>query len=474
MRVFAQKQNQPQQKSSATPTRSNRSAPAPRHEAKPLLHLQRTIGNQAVLRLLRASANRLEASSDNEASATPYIHSETSTTTRFAHDFSRIPAHAKAPITIQPKLTVNTPGDIYEQEADHLAEHVMRMPDPKVQRACACGDECSKCQTEQPSQKHQRLQTKHGSSNAEQTTAPPIVHEVLASPGQPLDASPRAFFEPRFGHDFSTVRVHTEASAAASAQAVNSLAYTVGTHIVFNSGQYEPTASNGQSLLAHELTHVVQQSSSGSMTAQPFTIGPANNPAEREADAIAAAVAADAQMPLISRTSAAQLHRSAISNNERFLDLEPCNELACIDKYSCEDDTNGVECPDGTTNAFSKKNHKFSRHVRCDPECNKGITPCSDSNQELALPKKRFSMSKCDQTLTLCANGKSTTATVREESNKNSWEATRAVAAALDAGPDLHASIYPEPNDPDIKDDRKCTPKPTPKAAPKRAAGEEK
>jgi hypothetical protein len=82
---------------------------------------------------------------------------------------------------------------------------------------------------------------------------------VLNSPGQPLNGGTRAFMEPRFGHDFSRVRVHADAKAAESAQAVNALAYTVGTDVVFGNGQYEPATANGQRLLGHELAHVVQQ-----------------------------------------------------------------------------------------------------------------------------------------------------------------------------------------------------------------------
>jgi hypothetical protein len=263
MRAFAEKQNQPQQKSSAGLTRSNRLLTAASQSANPLMYLQRTIGNQATLRLLQAGANCPEASSDTEASPTTEIGSETPTTTRFAHDFSRIPVHTPAPITIQPKLTVNTPEDIYEQEADHIAQQVMRMLEPKLQPACACGGGCPSCQTEQPGQEHQRLQTKRvGSGDSGPVAAPPIVHEVLASPGQPLDASARAFFEPRFGHDFSHVRVHTDAKAASSAHAVNAWAYTVGQNVVFASGLYMPQSNEGRSLLAHELSHVLQQRSS--------------------------------------------------------------------------------------------------------------------------------------------------------------------------------------------------------------------
>jgi outer membrane protein OmpA-like peptidoglycan-associated protein len=89
---------------------------------------------------------------------------------------------------------------------------------------------------------------------------PPIVHEVLRSSGQRLAPETRAFMEPRFGRDFSQVRVHADARAAASARAVNALAYTVGTSIVFGQGRYAPGNSQGRRLLAHELSHVLQQS----------------------------------------------------------------------------------------------------------------------------------------------------------------------------------------------------------------------
>jgi hypothetical protein len=87
------------------------------------------------------------------------------------------------------------------------------------------------------------------------------VHEVLRSPGQPLDTATRAFFEPRFGQDLSQVRVHADEKAAGSAQAVDALAYTVGRNVVFGRGQFSPGTAAGQKLLAHELAHTVQQSS---------------------------------------------------------------------------------------------------------------------------------------------------------------------------------------------------------------------
>jgi Domain of unknown function (DUF4157) len=180
---------------------------------------------------------------------------------RFGYDFSRIPIHSPAAGVIQTKLAINEPGDQYEQEADRISQQVMRMPEPQLQRACACGGACAKCQMEQVGQEHERLQTKRvQASDTGQTTAPPIVHDVLRSPGQPLDAATRGFMEPRFGYDFSRVRVHTGATAEQSAHDVEALAYTVGHDIVFGAGRFVPGTQEGQRLLAHELTHVVQQS----------------------------------------------------------------------------------------------------------------------------------------------------------------------------------------------------------------------
>ena len=111
----------------------------------------------------------------------------------------------------------------------------------------------------------------------------PIVHDVLSSPGQPLDASTRTFMESRFGHDFSQVRVHTDERAAESARTVNALAYTVGQDIVFKEGHYQPSVPAGQPLLAHELAHVVQQGRGGSI---PPQLSP-QSPLEQAADSTA-------------------------------------------------------------------------------------------------------------------------------------------------------------------------------------------
>ncbi len=113
--------------------------------------------------------------------------------------------------------------------------------------------------------------------------APAIVRKVLDSPGRPLDPAARAFLEPRFGHDFSQVRIHTDAEAVESAQAVNAQAYTVGRSIVFASGQYRPMEAEGQPLIAHELAHVVQQAGLPG-AGRSLEVGPSEDASEREAE----------------------------------------------------------------------------------------------------------------------------------------------------------------------------------------------
>lgn len=124
------------------------------------------------------------------------------------------------------------------------------------------------------------------------SSVPPIVHDVLQSPSRPLDVTTRAFFEPRFGMDFSAVRLHTDEKAAQSARAVNALAYTAGRDIVFSEGQYRPSTTQGRELLAHELTHVAQQSASASKP--DVTIGPVQSPAESEAEIVSRQVMSSA------------------------------------------------------------------------------------------------------------------------------------------------------------------------------------
>ena len=227
-----------------------------------ILFLQRTIGNQAVQRLFESSV-------------------------------------------IQAKLKIGQPNDIYEQEADRVAEQVMSMPEPRLQRQAEEEEEEEELiQTKPLAEQIIPLVQRQGEEEEEETLqakpfssqitplierqaepeeeeeepeeevlqtkgrtghCPEVIPELesriqsLKGGGQPLPKSVRTFFEPRFGHDFSQVRIHTDGQASESVRKSNAKAYTVGRDVVFGAGQYAPHSTEGKGLLAHELAHVVQQ-----------------------------------------------------------------------------------------------------------------------------------------------------------------------------------------------------------------------
>jgi len=245
------------------------------------LRLQAALGNQATARLLRAQVAeaRIEISGPQDA--------EEREAEQVAGEVVRMPepgvaesslapaapvqracatcggeaAHGSSgsPHPVQAKLEVSDPGDALEIEAERVADEVMRMPEPgaavpppmgrsgeRVDRACAActaQDELQRTASDMPGE----------------AVVPQIVHDVLGSPGRPLAPATRAFMEPRFGRDFGNVRIHDDARAGASARAVNALAYTHGSDIVFDAGRYAPDTDAGKHLLAHELTHTIQQ-----------------------------------------------------------------------------------------------------------------------------------------------------------------------------------------------------------------------
>jgi len=139
---------------------------------------------------------------------------------------------------------------------------------------------------------------------------------VLRSPGQPLDAGTRAFMEPRFGRDFSHVRIHTDVPAAASAHAVAALAYTVGQQIVFGSGQYAPTTPAGRRLLAHELAHTVQQDRFGASVSPRLEVGAVDTAAELEADRVANHVVSGGAAPRIQSAPAPLVQREPKTDDD--------------------------------------------------------------------------------------------------------------------------------------------------------------
>jgi Domain of unknown function (DUF4157) len=239
MHTFAPAPKMTRRTAPATPT-TDAAAPRRQHaEVNVIRHLQRTIGNQAVMRLLRADTKNAGDAPNSEVA-------------RLGHDRSPLPFHSAAPVGAQAKLTVNTPGDIYEQEAERVAEQVMRMPE--AGRSAAGGDLERAGGQNAPMQ----VQMRRAEANDGGAAAPPIVREVLRSPGQPLDAPMRAFMEPRFGRDFGHVRVHTGAQAAEAARAINAVAYTLGNHVVLGSAPFTPGTREQKAVLAHELAHVIQ------------------------------------------------------------------------------------------------------------------------------------------------------------------------------------------------------------------------
>ncbi len=203
-----------------------------------ILFLQRTIGNQAVQKLMKSGA-------------------------------------------LQAKLMIGAPGDVYEQEADRVADAVMRMPQPRalssvslsIRRACPkCEVDELKRQPIKEEDEEEKLQRKPIKEEEEELQAKAIsgsIPEVnpdieshiqsVTGGGKPLSENERAFFELRFGQDFSQVRLHIGAQAAESARMVNAKAFTIGQDIVFGEGQYDPASKSGKYLLAHELVHTVQQ-----------------------------------------------------------------------------------------------------------------------------------------------------------------------------------------------------------------------
>lgn len=225
---------------------------------------------------------------------------------------------------LQAKLRVNEPGDEYEQEAERVAEQVMRMTEPEKKNDHA------------PKPATALVQRRVNGRGNGLGVAPPIVHEVLSSPGQPLDDATRAFFEPRFGHDFSTVRVHADAKASASAREVNALAYTSGRHLVL--ADRASSDNQGKKLLAHELAHVVQQGgadrahgisvagalpgfSSGALQARPL------EPAGIHSPVVQRACGRSIQAPEVCHPASGDVDDFAVGTDDVYLFARDCDDL---------------------------------------------------------------------------------------------------------------------------------------------------
>src|SRR5262245_43065565 len=244
----------------------------------------------------------------NREAATPTLPSGTLRQPASAHPVHQIQSalgNRAFGQLVQAKLQISSPGDEYEQEADRVADQVMRTPDAALAEPVA-GDalplisrlqrKCEQCEEEevqrQPMEEEEEegtLQAKEASGQTpEVTPGVPAQINTLRSGGQPLSESARAFFEPRFGYDFSQVRVYADSQADELAKGVNALAYTVGRDVVFGAGQYNWETMAGKKLLAHELAHVVQQGATSSDVLQrKVTIGELPPLTEVDFDALA-------------------------------------------------------------------------------------------------------------------------------------------------------------------------------------------
>lgn len=223
----------------------------PVHESGARTARMRTAASQISTRSLpaRAGPQQLRASQHR-----PGAH----TGAKVSHPATGLPLSQVPVAPIQFKRVISAPSGADEHEADNLADAVMQMPDrvaavaarPVLQRKCTgCEDE-----------EKEPVRTKHAPS-ASSGSVPDTGAAVSAAGrgGTPLPPQARSFFERRFGRDFTAVRLHTGADAAAGAQAVQARAYTIGNDIVFGAGEFAPATSQGKWLLAHELAHTLQQ-----------------------------------------------------------------------------------------------------------------------------------------------------------------------------------------------------------------------
>jgi hypothetical protein len=229
MRTFSRKQDHSRKSTSSTIAPSRKvTAGGPVH-LDPVSQLQRTTDKQAGQPVVQSHGDERDAGP--VATASPHL----------AHDFSSIPVHSPTVHPIQTKLVVNTPGDKYEREADRVADEVMQM---------ASGERpVSLTMTPMPYQGR-------GDTGWD---ALPMMHDLLRSPGRPLDPYARRFMEARFRHDFSGVRIHDGRDAHRASKAIKARSFTIRSNIAFAHGMYHPHTVEGKKLLAHELTHTIQQ-----------------------------------------------------------------------------------------------------------------------------------------------------------------------------------------------------------------------
>lgn len=331
-------------------------------------HLQQSLGNQAMQRLFEGMVASALGAPEADAGS----------------------SEDPGPAPVQAKLTINVPGDQYEQEADRVADQVMgtrspgccgaptsaktalsrhSAPGTVMRQAAATNGEgemdldkenamvklvCPDC--------GDLLQPKKASSGGIRMSreSESDIHGVKGD-GMPLSNSLRAFFEPRLGHDFSNVKVHTSARAGETAERMNALAYTMGPHIVFAPGQFAPDSDEGKRLLAHELTHVVQQSASSRLpdTASTLAAGQKENLPEN-------------QLPVPSLASPVDIHMKADPDQ-----IFRHTKAYCDQKYE--------DCCDICRSLPNRTKAQKARRALCWAQCMSEYAACLASSDEALM-----------------------------------------------------------------------------------------
>ena len=189
------------------------------------------------------------------------------------HEFSRISVSGETTPRAGVELRVSAPGDAAEVEAENVAQRMTRLP--SAQPAWTSGSPGAAESVRSGSEGQLLRAASTPSADAAHDVAPAAAHEALQSSGHPLEPETRDDFQQRFGHDFSRVRVHTDERAGAATQQLRARAFTHGSDIVFAPGEYAPSTQGGRTLLAHELTHVVQQADASAGAVRQLQRAPA-------------------------------------------------------------------------------------------------------------------------------------------------------------------------------------------------------
>lgn len=279
MRTYAEKPKASQQTPAARSRLSDRIHFGQRHEVNKILNLQRTIGNQAVLRLLNTHPNSLEDSSNTPGA-----------TSHSGLDFSQLPAHSETPNSVP--VDADARAHYKQGPGVNLADTPIRNDvHDKASTEAMAAEAYAEGSDYEDNELHRHA------AGPGPVVAPEIVHEVLRTQGRPLPADVRHDIGAQLGHDFADVRIHTDELAGASAEAVAAQAYTVGRHIVFAPGRFDPGSATGRRLLAHELTHAASHPPGMPTPSGDLRISTPSEAAERHAVSVSEGLVAPAAPP---------------------------------------------------------------------------------------------------------------------------------------------------------------------------------